>query len=115
MTFQTRIVYAFAAAAALTISNAGDWAQYRGPSHNGISTERIAAFSKAGPKQLWKVPMNAGFSSITVAGNLATTLVLREVEGVKREVCIGLDANTGKELWATPLTVAKYDGGGDDG
>ena len=39
----------------------------------------------------------------------------RTVEGAPREVCLGIDAPTGKELWATPLGVAKYDGGGDSG
>jgi outer membrane protein assembly factor BamB len=31
-------------------------------------------------------------------------------------ICVvALDANTGKELWASALSVAKYDGGGDSG
>lgn len=106
---------ALASALAAGSLEAADWPNYRGPNHNGVSSERLGAWPKAGPKQLWKIPMNAGFSSIAVAGNLATTLVLRDVDGVKREVCLGLDANTGKELWATTLAVAKYDGGGDDG
>jgi outer membrane protein assembly factor BamB len=50
-----------------------------------------------------------------VANDRAFTLVLREVQGVPNEVCIALDAQTGKELWATPLGFAKYDGGGDSG
>lgn len=94
---------------------AGDWGQYRGPSHNGISTESIAKWPDAGPKQLWKVPMNAGFSSISVAEGIASTLVLREKDGAPREHVVALDANTGKELWAAPLAVGKYDRGGDDG
>ena len=102
--------------ALLTISTfAADWGQYRGPSHNGISTEKIAKWPEAGPKLLWKAPMNAGFSSISVAEGIASTLVLREKEGVQREHVIALDANTGKELWATALAVGKYDGGGDSG
>jgi outer membrane protein assembly factor BamB len=94
---------------------ATDWPQYRGPAHNGISSERIAKWPEAGPKALWKVPMTAGFSSITVGDGVASTLVMREHEGVQREMVIALDANTGKELWAAPLVVAKYDGGGDSG
>jgi outer membrane protein assembly factor BamB len=94
---------------------AGDWPQYRGPNHDGISPEKIAKWADGGPKQVWKVPMNAGFSSITVAGNLAATLVTRDIDGAQREVLVALDAATGKELWAKPLTAAKYDGGGDSG
>jgi outer membrane protein assembly factor BamB len=94
---------------------AADWTQYRGPSHDGISPEKIAKWPESGPKLIWKTPTKAGFSSFAVAGGLASTLVTREFEGVAREHIIVLDANTGKELWAKPLAVSKYDGGGDDG
>lgn len=99
----------------LSTLTAGDWPQYRGPAHNGISGEKIAKWPEAGPKQLWKTPLNAGFSSITVADGIAATLILREHEGVSREFVVALDAASGKELWAKPLAVAKYDGGGDSG
>lgn len=94
---------------------AAEWGQYRGPQHNGVSTEHIAKWPESGPKLLWKTPMNAGFSSITAADGIASTLVLRDSDGVQREHVIALDANTGKELWAAPLAVAKYEGGGDSG
>src|ERR1051326_6078818 len=61
---------------------AADWNQYRGPQHNGISSERIAKWPEAGPKLLWKTPMNGGFSSIAVADGVAATLVLRDKDGV---------------------------------
>jgi outer membrane protein assembly factor BamB len=94
---------------------AGEWPQYRGPAHNGISSERIAKWPEAGPKRIWKTPMTAGFSSMTVGDGIASTLVLRNHEGVQRETVVALDANSGKELWAAPLAVGKYDGGGDSG
>ncbi|HUS37634.1 MAG TPA: PQQ-binding-like beta-propeller repeat protein [Verrucomicrobiae bacterium] len=93
----------------------GDWGQYRGPSHDGISSEVVAKWPEAGPKLLWKAPMKAGFGSITVANGIAATLVLRAKEGVEREHVVAFDAITGKELWASALAVAKYDGGGDSG
>jgi len=93
----------------------GDWPQYRGPHHNGISDERIGNWPEGGAKLRWKTPMNAGFSSITIADGVAATLVLREKDGVQREHVMALDTNTGKELWAAPLSVAKYDNGGDSG
>jgi outer membrane protein assembly factor BamB len=97
------------------VSFAADWGQYRGPSHNGISSEAIARWPQGGPRLVWKTPMNAGFSSITVANGIAATLELRPKDGVSREFVVALDANTGKELWSAPLAVAKYDGGGDSG
>jgi len=93
----------------------GDWPNYRGPSHDGKTTEKMPAWPAAGPKALWRVPVNAGFSSFAVASGRAFTLVSREVDGVVREALIALDAETGKELWATSFSPAKYDGGGDSG
>src|SRR5258708_36659510 len=42
-------------------------------------------------------------------------MISREVDGVRSEVCVGLDPATGKELWSTPTGIAKYRGGGDTG
>ena len=95
---------------------AADWPQYRGPNHDGSTSEKIAKQWPAdGPKQLWKVPLHDGFSSITVSEGRAFTLVKRSLDGADREVCVALDANSGKELWAVPLGISKYQGGGDSG
>jgi len=95
---------------------AADWPQYRGPNLNGTTTERILkTWPSDGPRQVWKTPLNGGFSGFAVAGGKAFTLVLRHIENVPSEVCVALDAGTGKELWAAPLGFAKYDGGGDQG
>lgn len=93
-----------------------DWPQYRGPNLDGVTTERISApWPAGGPKELWRAPVNAGFSSFSVAGGRAYTVVLRKFENVNQETCLALDADTGKELWAAALGFAKYDGGGDSG
>ncbi len=95
--------------------SAEDWPQYRGPVGNGTSPEAISPWADSGPKQLWKTPLSEGFSSVSVADGRAFTLVARQLEGANREVCVAMDVKTGKELWATPLGIAKYDGGGDSG
>jgi len=95
---------------------AADWPQFRGPNHDGVSSEKIARhWPDGGPKQLWKVPLTDGFSSISVGGGRAFTLVKRSLDGADREFCVALDANSGKELWAVPLGISKYEGGGDSG
>ncbi len=95
---------------------AAEWDQFRGPSHNGSTTEKIRTpWAASGLKEIWKTPLTDGFSSFAVAGGKAFTLVTRDVDGANQEVCLALDAKTGKELWATPLGIAKYDGGGDSG
>jgi len=110
------IVAALVLGAAFNLANAAEWPQYRGPHANGTTSEKILKrWPDAGPRQVWKTPLNAGFSAFAVSGGKATTLALRDTENVKNEVCVALDAETGKELWATPLGFAKYDGGGDSG
>ena len=106
----------FLLAATVSFAGAADWPQYRGPSANGTTSEKIqASWPATGPKQIWKAPMTAGFSTFAVAGGKACTLVSRTIDGVKNEVCVALDADSGKELWAAPLGFTKIDGGGDSG
>ena len=93
-----------------------DWFQYRGPQVDGISHENIqCVFPAAGPKCLWRTPTPAGFSSFAVQGGKAFTQVTRTLEGAASEVCLALDANSGKELWVALVGPAKYQGGGDSG
>lgn len=96
---------------------AADWPLYRGPSGNGQSPETVSAnpWPAGGLRQVWKAPAETGFSSLIVAAGKAFTIVGRQMDGVPREVCVALDANDGKELWATPFGVARYDGGGNSG
>lgn len=93
-----------------------DWPQFRGPTHDGVCTERILApWPAGGLRPVWKTPLTGGFSSFAVGAGKAFTMVRRDVEGADREVCVALDASTGKELWAVPLGIAKYEDGGDTG
>jgi len=94
-------------------SRADDWPQYRGPNQDGISTEKAnVKWGAAGPKVIWKVPVDKGFSSFAVSGGKVLTQVIRGGE-TPREVCLALDAATGKELWFADIGVGKgYSGGG---
>jgi outer membrane protein assembly factor BamB len=97
---------------------AGDWPQYRGPEQTGISRETLKLpWPAEGPRALWKVPMNTGFSSFAVAGGKAFTQVVRDIDGKPREICLALDSSTGKELWFADLAVGSgyYGGGEGDG
>ncbi len=110
----TKMTFAFASTvvatlAAATSAQAADWTQYRGPNHNGSTTEKIAAkWPAGGLKALWKVPVVDGFSSFAVAGGKAFTVVGRELDGSAQEVCVALNADTGKELWAVPVATMRY-------
>ena len=86
-----------------------EWNQYRGPTDDGISKEKIATeWPASGPKVLWKIPMGKGFG--TFAFGAGKAFIFSERNG--DEVCIALDPNTGKELWATDIgpTTKNTDG-----
>ena len=118
-----RLVSALALMLAVTLFDfrlaAGDWPQYRGPNHNGVSSETIRLnWSQERPRQLWKVALDPALSSFSVSGGKAFTQVRRRMGSEDQEVCVALDAETGRELWATPLGLASYPDGGvgfDDG
>jgi outer membrane protein assembly factor BamB len=115
--YLTLIALAASLQAGLNPAQATDWPQYRGPSLDGSTPETIQTkWPAGGPKEIWKTAVTGGFSSFTVVGGEAFTIVRRSIDGADQEVCIALDASTGKEIWAGPLTtIAKYDGGGDSG
>lgn len=86
-----------------------DWPQYRGPNHDGSSSETLRTnWNQTPPKVVWKKSISPAWSSITVSGGRAFTQANRSVSGEKREVCIALNADTGAELWATSLDRAVY-------
>lgn len=101
----------------LTTAYGSDWPAFRGPAGNGIVTETLALkqWPADGLKVVWRIPTATGFSSFSVADGKAFTMV-RRAEGTNDyETCVALDAASGKELWASRFSIAKYDGGGDSG
>ncbi len=92
---------------------AKEWPNYRGPGLDGTSPETLGGVKAS---QTWKAPTNLGFSSFSVANGKAVTLVQREIDGNPTEVCVALDAASGKEVWARELWLAgKWNGGGNSG
>lgn len=92
---------------------AGDWPQYRGPNHDGSSSETLRTdWSTTAPKVLWKKTVGPAWSSISTGGGKLFTQAQRFIGNRDQEVCIAMDANTGQELWATPLDDADYPDGG---
>jgi outer membrane protein assembly factor BamB len=94
---------------------AADWPQYRGLDE-GRSAETINPASlNAKRKPLWRIPTQNGFSSFAIADGKVFTQVDRDLDGSQRELCIALDADTGKELWYADIDVGEYPSGGDAG
>jgi outer membrane protein assembly factor BamB len=96
----------------------GEWPQYRGPNHDGISADRInLRWDGAVTNALWNTSTRNGFSSFAVSGGQAITQVKRTVTGFQKEVCVALSILDGHELWSTVIDDAVYDAGAgsDDG
>ena len=74
-----------------------DWPQYRGPNRDGISTEThlVTEWPEAGPTELFRQPIGAAFSGITVVGDRLYTAE-SDAEG---EFALSLDAATGEQIW----------------
>ena len=91
-----------AALVSVLFLTAADWPQFLGPDRTGRSAETGLNWDweKAPPKVLWKAPIGAGYSSVSVVGDRVYTMVNRG----ERDLVIALDAASGKELW-------KYDAG----
>jgi len=76
---------------------AEDWNQWRGPDHNGVSNETgwSATWSVDGPKQLWKLSVGTGYSSVSVSDGRLYTMGNMD----KTDTIYCLDANKGTEIW----------------
>lgn len=92
-----------------------DWPQWRGPKRDGICTETglLQEWPKGGPKLIWNSKLinkgkgiGTGYSSIAIANGRIFTMGDRGKEGL----VFALDEETGKELWATRISVGKGDG-----
>ena len=92
-----------------------EWPSFRGPKTDGTAPVLPVDASRLKLSNRWKVETPKGFGSFAVGGAKAYTIITRDVEGNNSEVLIALDVKSGKELWASPLTIVKYDGGGDSG
>jgi outer membrane protein assembly factor BamB len=78
---------------------AGDWPQWLGPTRDGVSPEKVAAW-KGDPEVLWRQPVGEGHSSPVVAAG--RVYLHTRVAGKDEEELAAFDAATGKELWRSP-------------
>ena len=89
-----------------------EWAQWRGPNRDGISSETgfLKSWSQEGPKVLWQIPLGDGYSGISIAQDKIYTMF---AEG-DDEFVICLNASDGVEVWrfrsGTKFTEQRGDG-----
>jgi outer membrane protein assembly factor BamB len=91
----------------------GDWNRWRGPNHNGIAaTNKLtAAFPAAAPKELWKVQIGVGFSSVAISDGK----VYASGNAGNKDTIWCLNVADGKVAWShsydAPVDPNLYEGG----
>jgi outer membrane protein assembly factor BamB len=83
--------------------NAEDWAQWRGPRRDGISSETglLAKWPEDGPKLVWQVKdLGNGYSTPSVADGRVYLLRNKDIDN---EEVIALSATDGKLIWSTRI------------
>jgi len=87
-----------------------DWPQYRGPNHNGVSTERInKQWIGSVTNPIWRVFLTNGLTSITISGGRAFTQVASDLDmdGLAHtESCVALSITNGAILWSTQMDTS---------
>ncbi len=98
-------VFAVGLTMVLSCSRAVDWPQWGGPTRDfKVATSGLAdRWADGGPKQLWKRPLGAGYSSIAAAGDLILTMYKKG----DHDAIVALGKGTGQTVWehtyAAPL------------
>ena len=87
----------FALCVCASIAAAGDWPQWLGPTRDGVSPEKVAAW-KEPPRRGWAVSVGQGHSSPVVAGG--KVFLHAQVRGQDAEEVTAYDAASGKRLWS---------------
>jgi outer membrane protein assembly factor BamB len=87
------------------------WFQYRGPNRDGKSTEAglVHSWDSVGPREVWRVPIGAGFSPISIVGDRLFTM---DSDG-QTEFALCLDARSGNTVWRIPMGPIFEDSNGD--
>lgn len=75
----------------------GDWAQWRGPTRDGVSQETGIAreWPKAGPPVVWRQPLGIAYSAVSVVGTRLYTMMATDTE----EYAVCLDVADASEVW----------------
>ncbi len=87
-----------------------DWADWRGPSRDGVSLEKglPEKWSPNGENLLWKAPIGGRSAPIVMNGRLFVFNSAGEGETMQERV-MALDAETGKVLWEYKFNVYSTD------
>ena len=96
---------------------AEEWPNYRGPNHDGITSEKIATqWPSDGPKKLWEIPLGSSLGSFVTGAKKAYVYQMKGKAGDGFETLTAVDPASGQTLWERNIDKAmKYASGGGDG
>lgn len=100
-----RVCGAFLFAVSSVFAASGDWPQWRGPNHDGISTETglLKDWPEGGPKLAWEIKgIGAGYASVSIFGNRIYTAGDKGEESFVE----ALNLSDGKPVWSAKLGKA---------
>lgn len=88
-------------------ASASDWPNWRGPNHDGTTTDEgfDPAFAKGGTDVKWTKDIGVGFTGVTVADGKAFTAGWKD----GNTTFYAFDTKTGKEVWSHSFRTKKYD------
>jgi outer membrane protein assembly factor BamB len=86
-----------------------DWHQWRGPNRDGISNETdwSTVWPAEGPKQLWRLSVGTGYSTVSVSKGRVYTMGNES----KKDTIYCLNASTGAEIWTHSYRCTTKSGG----
>ncbi|MBN1507025.1 MAG: PQQ-binding-like beta-propeller repeat protein [Sedimentisphaerales bacterium] len=105
-----------ALAVGVRVTAGADWPNYRGPNHDGISSETDwqSRWGDSGPVVLWRSSIGIGFATTAVANGRAYVSGNTGKDDAT-DLVFCFDAETGKEVWRhsypCPLLPKSYEGG----
>jgi len=91
-------------------TEAGDWPNFRGPNHDGVSDETGFRTAWTEPIPLvWEREVGSAFSSFAVVGDRVITCGTHD----KQQVLVCLNATNGELIWRTPIEKEYSESHGD--
>ena len=79
------------------------WPNWRGPSHDGVSAEKIVAWPAEGPRQLWTAEVGPGHAAPSVRGD--KVFIMGRAR--KEDVVYCFNADTGAVVWKFAYEAAE--------
>ena len=99
----SRLLCVALAVGVLSLLNAADWAQWRGPGRTGISQETglLKEWPKEGPKLIWQLKdIGEGYGAPAIVGS---RVYLMSNRGLDNEFVQARLARDGRQVWSASL------------